>query len=71
MSKYFPYCQGPSYFQISVRHFEAPGEFPHQEDRDGKHEEGEENVDPEVESVPRVWGTQIGQGGVAELCGVS
>ena len=71
MSRYFPYRQGSSYFQIRVRHFESSGEFPHQEDRYGKHDEGEENVDPEVDSVSRVGGTQVCQGGVPELGGVA
>ena len=68
---YVSYCQGSSYFQICVRHFEALGELPHEEDGDGKHEEGEEDVDPEVDGVPRLGGTEVGQGGVAELPGVT
>ena len=68
MSRYFPYCQGSSYFQIRVRHFESSGEFPHQEDGDGEHDEGEEDMNPEVDSIRRLGWTEVGQGGVTELC---
>ena len=67
----FPYSQSSSDLEVGVRHLEASWEYPHQDDGCWEHEEGEDDVNPEVHGLLCLVGTQVGQGGVAKLCGVT
>ena len=59
------YCQSSGDLEAGIHYLEANGEPSHEEDGSRKHEEGNDDMDPENDTILR-W-TQICKGGMTKV----